>query len=48
MSAIDELGRQRVLPVLRCADADDTLAAELTRFLRQKDAERDDEPPREQ
>ena len=26
----------------------DTLAAELTRFLRQKDAERDDEPPREQ
>ena len=26
MSAIDELGRQRVLPVLRCADADDTLA----------------------
>ncbi|HWL33043.1 MAG TPA: bifunctional 4-hydroxy-2-oxoglutarate aldolase/2-dehydro-3-deoxy-phosphogluconate aldolase [Gaiellaceae bacterium] len=26
MSAIEELGRQRVLPVLRCADADDTLA----------------------
>jgi len=26
----------------------DTLAAELTRFLRQQDAERDDEPPREQ
>ena len=26
MSAIDELGRQRVLPVLRCADAEDTLA----------------------
>ncbi|HYK07313.1 MAG TPA: bifunctional 4-hydroxy-2-oxoglutarate aldolase/2-dehydro-3-deoxy-phosphogluconate aldolase [Gaiellaceae bacterium] len=26
MSAIEELGRQRVLPVLRCADADDTIA----------------------
>ena len=26
MSAIEELGRQRVLPVLRCTDADDTLA----------------------
>ena len=26
MSALDELGRQRVLPVLRCADAADTLA----------------------
>ena len=26
MSAIDELARQRVLPVLRCADADDTIA----------------------
>jgi 2-dehydro-3-deoxyphosphogluconate aldolase / (4S)-4-hydroxy-2-oxoglutarate aldolase len=26
LSAIEELGRQRVLPVLRCADADDTLA----------------------
>jgi 2-dehydro-3-deoxyphosphogluconate aldolase / (4S)-4-hydroxy-2-oxoglutarate aldolase len=26
VSAIEELGRQRVLPVLRCADADDTIA----------------------
>ena len=26
MNPIEELGRQRVLPVLRCADADDTLA----------------------
>src|SRR5215213_9794546 len=26
MSAIDEVARQRVLPVLRCADADDTIA----------------------
>ena len=26
MNALDEVGRQRVLPVLRCADADDTLA----------------------
>jgi 2-dehydro-3-deoxyphosphogluconate aldolase / (4S)-4-hydroxy-2-oxoglutarate aldolase len=26
MSAIDELARQRVLPILRCADADDTIA----------------------
>jgi len=26
VSAIDELGRQRVLPVLRCADTEDTLA----------------------
>jgi 2-keto-3-deoxy-6-phosphogluconate aldolase len=26
VGAIDELGRQRVLPVLRCADAEDTLA----------------------
>ena len=26
MSALDELARQRVLPVLRCADADDTIA----------------------
>jgi hypothetical protein len=26
----------------------DTLAAELTRFLRERDAEGDDEPPREQ
>jgi 2-dehydro-3-deoxyphosphogluconate aldolase/(4S)-4-hydroxy-2-oxoglutarate aldolase len=26
MNAIDELARQRVLPVLRCADADDTIA----------------------
>jgi 2-dehydro-3-deoxyphosphogluconate aldolase / (4S)-4-hydroxy-2-oxoglutarate aldolase len=26
MSALEELSRQRVLPVLRCADADDTIA----------------------
>jgi len=26
VSAIEELGRQRILPVLRCADADDTIA----------------------
>ena len=26
MSALDELARQRVLPVLRCADAEDTIA----------------------
>jgi hypothetical protein len=26
VNPIEELGRQRVLPVLRCADADDTLA----------------------
>ena len=26
MKAIDELARQRVLPVLRCSDADDALA----------------------
>lgn len=26
MSAVDELARQRILPVLRCADADDALA----------------------
>jgi 2-dehydro-3-deoxyphosphogluconate aldolase/(4S)-4-hydroxy-2-oxoglutarate aldolase len=26
VSVLEELGRQRVLPVLRCADADDTLA----------------------
>ena len=26
MSALEELARQRILPVLRCSDADDTIA----------------------